>query len=283
MDGTAKKTAIHSKNAAGSTPLDVLLEDLSGVESEKTYDILMLAGAKHKIAPPDKPLEPQMPRKKTQQKPPHLNGSNNNSFNETLLVVAILMATVAFQSALNPPGGVWQEPGSHVDTSSSPYKVVQHIPGQPIMSSIKPRCYDAFSALNYLTLYSSMIVIVLQVSRSFSHVWSMVFTFVSVFTMLLSYQMSLIMFLRKDYPIIVSFILAAQLLFSMIIIPLGTTKCFFQFRMQFRKQLFKHVPKQFHGYMDYFFKLPTQCFFPSLTNLPSFVSKRLLEFKDYLF
>lgn len=278
MDGTAKKTDIHSKNAAGSTPLDVLLEDLSGVESEKTYDILMSAGA-------DEPLEMQMPRKKTQQKPPHLNGSNNNSFNETLLVVAILMATVAFQAALNPPGGFWQEDGSHVDTSSSPQKVVQHIPGQPIMSSTKPRCHDAFSALNYLTLYSSMIVIVLQVSRSFSHVWSMVFTFFSVFTMLLSYQISLIMFLRKDYPIIVSFLLAVQLLFSMIIIPLGTTKCFFQFRMQFRKQFLSLSPKKIdlptqrftlvHGFKD--------CFFRCLTNLCALVSKRLREFMDYLF
>lgn len=112
------------------------------------------------------------------------------------------------------------------------------------MSYAKPTCYDAFSAFNYLTIYSSMIVIVHQVSINFSSTWSMIFTSISVFTMLLSNQFSLIMLLRKDFPIFISFILAAQLFFSMIRFPLGNTMYFLRFRFK----LFSLVPEPLRAF-----------------------------------
>ncbi|GKC69491.1 ankyrin repeat-containing domain, PGG domain protein, partial [Tanacetum coccineum] len=45
----------------------------------------------------------------------HLKGGSTNNEDwlykkkESLMVVAVLIATIAFQAGVNPPGGVWQE------------------------------------------------------------------------------------------------------------------------------------------------------------------------------
>ncbi|GAV74111.1 LOW QUALITY PROTEIN: Ank_2 domain-containing protein/PGG domain-containing protein, partial [Cephalotus follicularis] len=59
---------------------------------------------------------------------------------DTLIVVASLIATMAFQAGTNPPGGIWQDYGGDNSTSTSK----KHMPGTSVMAHRYLLPYTAF-------------------------------------------------------------------------------------------------------------------------------------------
>ncbi|XXG71088.1 hypothetical protein AAC387_Pa07g0420 [Persea americana] len=114
-----------------------------------------------------------------------LNDNYGRWFMEALLVVALLMINVAFQVALNPPGGVRQDPSNATTTSpNAVWQVTGNITlpnaiwqatgfgtlpddslpnathvGQSIMSFVDQDHYREFSRANNLSIIFSMLVI----------------------------------------------------------------------------------------------------------------------------
>ncbi|KAK3431142.1 hypothetical protein EUGRSUZ_E02804, partial [Eucalyptus grandis] len=81
-----------------------------------------------------------------------------NSMHKTLMVVATLLATMAFQTSITPPGGLWQEdfPGEK--------DVKAHTAGESIMADKYPSHYKSFVICNTLSFIASLSIIMLLVS-----------------------------------------------------------------------------------------------------------------------
>ncbi|KAL7616530.1 hypothetical protein Lser_V15G03572 [Lactuca serriola] len=83
----------------------------------------------------------------------------------TLLVIVILIATASYQTALTPPGGVWQDnyhPSADPPASSVDYSVAlrHHTSGTAIMSTNKYQgAYIVYVISNSLGFYVSVFMI----------------------------------------------------------------------------------------------------------------------------
>ncbi|KAJ4957720.1 hypothetical protein NE237_024831 [Protea cynaroides] len=62
----------------------------------------------------------------------------------TIMVVASLIATMTFQTGVNPPGGLWQEDAKKLDSHGNP----EHYVGTSIMSTENSFQYDRFLVFN---------------------------------------------------------------------------------------------------------------------------------------
>ncbi|CAN6179242.1 unnamed protein product [Urochloa humidicola] len=80
-----------------------------------------------------------------------------NEMRGWLVVVAVLVASVTYQSGLSPPGGFWQ------DSSDG------HIGGAPVLESNFPRRYTVFFYFNATAFLTSLAIIVLLMNESFYH------------------------------------------------------------------------------------------------------------------
>lgn len=90
---TNSKIDVNAINKSGRTALDVHFLAGGNPTDSEIQDILLEAGAKRREhAEVDQQFEPKW---RTQRR-------------DTFMVVASLIATMAFQVGLNPPGGVWQ-------------------------------------------------------------------------------------------------------------------------------------------------------------------------------
>ncbi|XP_039027302.1 ankyrin repeat-containing protein At5g02620-like [Hibiscus syriacus] len=78
---------------------------------------------------------------------------------KTLMVVAILLATMAFQAGINPPSGVWQENGK-----SEVSDVTSHNAGYSILAYNRPSLYDKFVKFNTFGFLASLSIILLLIS-----------------------------------------------------------------------------------------------------------------------
>lgn len=75
------------------------------------------------------------------------------SMSDITMVVVVLIATMAFQAAVSPPGGVWQD-------DSSLYRA-----GKAVMASTHPKMYKHFVRDNTTAFVSSLVTIFLLTTR----------------------------------------------------------------------------------------------------------------------
>ncbi|KAK3140942.1 hypothetical protein QOZ80_5AG0408050 [Eleusine coracana subsp. coracana] len=66
-----------------------------------------------------------------------------------VMLLATLAATITYQAALDPPGGLWESDG------------VGHKTGDPILLTRSPRRYNAFFYCNSVAFVDSLVAIIL--------------------------------------------------------------------------------------------------------------------------
>ncbi|CAO2825999.1 unnamed protein product [Amaranthus hypochondriacus] len=184
-DKRMEKNAI---NTNGLTAMDIILQSRTNEEKDKEI-ILCLKHAK--VLTAKKILKPKKNSRDWLEKQ-----------RSALMVVSSLIATMAFEAGINPPGGVWQDDGNG-------YKA-----GTSIMSQVKEGqkgyiVYDAFLISNTIGLISSLTVIILLISglpclRLFMGVL-MITMWIAVTATTVTYMISVFYLVSsKDEPVIPS-------------------------------------------------------------------------------
>ncbi|KAH6778814.1 hypothetical protein C2S52_010051 [Perilla frutescens var. hirtella] len=124
-----RKIDIKSRNSKGKEALYILMESQSHTDINSYLEMKnILLGRFTLIKAPHEILR---------------------KLSDSTMVVVVLIATMAFQAAVSPPGGVWQD-----DTSL-------HKAGEAVMASNRPRIYKNFVGANTTAFVSSIITIFL--------------------------------------------------------------------------------------------------------------------------
>ncbi|KAK9683790.1 hypothetical protein RND81_10G164600 [Saponaria officinalis] len=132
-----KKMEKNAINTNGLTAMDIHIRSKKGINDSEIWVALKKAKAL---------------KAKTALKPRHKHKTWLESQRNTLMVVASLIATMAFQVGINPPGGAWQD------------NMDGHIAGTSIMADVAKDQYDRLLIYNTIGLISSLSVILLLIS-----------------------------------------------------------------------------------------------------------------------
>ncbi|XP_062097773.1 ankyrin repeat-containing protein BDA1-like [Humulus lupulus] len=168
------KVEVNAQNSNGLTALDLLFLGYRDTRDMAIKETLQKAGAQRNteasstsyypdedtmrvITSSRKPLTSQ---KSSSKKPKQVDWLGRRR--SSLMVVASLIATVAFQAAISPPGGVWQE-DYLVDSDGKPVED-PHNAGKSVMADSYPFQYGQFMIMNTIAFLSSLSIILLLVS-----------------------------------------------------------------------------------------------------------------------
>ncbi|CAB4288193.1 unnamed protein product [Prunus armeniaca] len=210
---TSTGVNVNALNANSFTALDILMQSPRDLRDVEIEDSLRSVGAKSAkdvrpivhdwVRVPTK--ERQIARRlgsvlsskegdsmkpAAQQKPSDWLGRKRSS----LMVVASLLATVAFQAGLTPPGGVWQD-DLKVDENGNPV-AKPHSVGTSVMAYNLPKEYGLFMIFNTTAFLTSLSIILLLVSglpiKRRRWMWiQMVIMWVAITTLVVTFFISL--------------------------------------------------------------------------------------------
>ncbi|XP_022131494.1 ankyrin repeat-containing protein BDA1-like [Momordica charantia] len=138
---------VNAVNSNGLTALDILTQSHRDLKDMDIAAALTSAGAnRSKNGESENQIKPK-------QSSSHENESWLTRKREALMVVASLIATMAFQAGVSPPGGVWQD-----DKASGKEN---HTAGTSIMAGKDPLNYNRYVSWNTTGFTASLIVIIL--------------------------------------------------------------------------------------------------------------------------
>ncbi|XP_058180398.1 ankyrin repeat-containing protein At5g02620-like [Rhododendron vialii] len=171
-----KIVAVNAINKSGRTALDIHLQFPAGnqSDSENITDILLDAGAKRfkrgkQGTVGDDRLEPSWQTKRR----------------NTFMIVSSLIATMAYQVGVNPPGGVWLDDAE------------EHKVGKAILAYNYPDFYPIFMCLNtagfLVSLTTILLLIISLPERGWGLRWAQAFiSWCTILTTAFSYTFSVI-------------------------------------------------------------------------------------------
>lgn len=198
---------VNPLNRNGSTCLDILKQSPRDLRDSEIDDALRHAGgltSKDLHLIKDEWVPPKVPqiakrlsshqKSSKKPKPKHKHTDWLASKRSALMVVASLIATVAFQAGLTPPGGVWQD-DYKVDSNGKPV-AEPHTVGTAVMAYKDPLQYGVFMIFNTIAFLASLSVILLLVSglplKRRRWMWfQMVIMWVSITALVMTYFISL--------------------------------------------------------------------------------------------
>ncbi|KAL6344646.1 hypothetical protein AAG906_002552 [Vitis piasezkii] len=208
---------VNAVNLNGCTALDILGQSCRDIQDMEISELLRHAGAAKAKNISFSAYEFGSSRTRSmssdaddQNRVPCPIGKNCNEFNKkkddwldkqqsALMVVASLIATMAFQAGVSPPGDVWGD-NSKYDPEGSPAPApsseTPHTAGLSIMADNNPDAHTAFLVTNTISFLASLSIILLLISglpinrRLF--VWIlMVIMWIAVTAMTLTYLASI--------------------------------------------------------------------------------------------
>ncbi|KAH6818344.1 hypothetical protein C2S51_001947 [Perilla frutescens var. frutescens] len=167
-----KEVEVNALNKNNLTAMDLLGQSPRDIRDLEIEHVLLKAGASpakdlHLITDErvqenarqtTRRLASQQSRAVKPHKPTDWLGRKRSA----LMVVASLIATVAFQAGLTPPGGVWQDDytvDENGEAVSNP-----HSAGHSVMAYQEPRAYGLFMIFNTIAFLASLSIILLIVS-----------------------------------------------------------------------------------------------------------------------
>ncbi|XP_019186255.1 PREDICTED: ankyrin repeat-containing protein At2g01680-like [Ipomoea nil] len=188
--------AVNSTNENGYTALDVLAQGLKKDTNDfEIGEMLRDAGALRakEISTTHHHHQPRTTTTNNNHQTPA--GDWLSRKRDSIMVVASLIATMAFQAGVNPPGGVWQE------NSESPQP---HKAGEAVMAYNHAKAYRYFIKTNTTAFVASLSTILLLISglpfRRRPFLWGlMVIMWLAVTTIALSYGIAIVIITPKQY------------------------------------------------------------------------------------
>ncbi|KAI3524056.1 hypothetical protein L1887_02676 [Cichorium endivia] len=161
---------VNSSNTNGDTPMDILAQGPRDVKDEQIIQLLTTGAFEMKTegflaeVPQNSRKKMALDNSKYNKKPRVPSHFKKDSKNDddwldkkrnTLMVVASLIATMAFQAGTNPPSGVWQD-GSSTDPTRRA--------GYAVMVYNHPNLYHVFLVCNTVGFVSTLSIILLLIS-----------------------------------------------------------------------------------------------------------------------
>ncbi|KAI3926470.1 hypothetical protein MKW92_025796 [Papaver armeniacum] len=154
--------AINNINDNGFTALDILMQSpVRDLNDAEIGDLLRNAGALR--------TREQRPAVPPTHEHPRLRCAGGCSENcdewltrkhNVLMVVASLIATMAFEAGLNPPGGIWQENSVLKNDSGEP----EHLAGTSILADNAIHIHFLYMGSNTIGFFASLSIILLLIS-----------------------------------------------------------------------------------------------------------------------
>ncbi|PIN00659.1 26S proteasome regulatory complex, subunit PSMD10 [Handroanthus impetiginosus] len=186
---TVAELEVNALNLNGMTALDVLIQSKWDFRDSEIKESLKRAGALG-ASKTNTPLHNNSWKRLFQNQAEWLEKKKS-----ALMVVASLIATMAFQVGVNPPGGVWQDDkvvDSQGNQTISDHTHQNHSAGYSIMASNEPEQYMLLYIVNTISFIASLSIILLLMSglpirQKFSMWILMVITWISITTIALTY------------------------------------------------------------------------------------------------
>ncbi|KAK9060610.1 hypothetical protein SSX86_021316 [Deinandra increscens subsp. villosa] len=167
---------VSASNTHGETSMDILAQGPRDMKYQQIIRCLTQAAGVDNVNIEMTSFEQHVQDTRTKtwfdntdqyDKKPHLESDSDNKGNwikenrKTLMVVASLIATMAFQTGTNPPGGAWQDT---ILENETPPGHAPHQAGYAIMPSVNLELYNAYLVCNTVGFVSTLSIILLLTS-----------------------------------------------------------------------------------------------------------------------